>query len=512
MSSDEDKHIGVKKIDRESPQATYKSKTTSDLPAGKSKERPKQMEVVTIKAIVINIYLTINKTQLHTFVKDLQTPCKHLQVGNDGNHISLLRQYVLNSTSKPIDMSNQSERTVYRPNLFIRKNDAFGPWNYNYLLTLLELDYQCDELNRPEFPPVWKTDTNTQVRVNSVNKYEGAANATLVQNSASASHIQDDITLQGLLKAICRQNKCNEKDTKKWLTALEEENIGTVEHLRNAAMNDSSWEKITSVKHLVKQMIRDYIQLSAASHTFNATNSAYDKSTATLIGDIHRVKRYFHWVTNTYKDVPLLDRDAVDEAIREIRLTYDDDGNVLNNIHAYLKTFCLQNMKANREVLDAQQQSWIEARDKLEMNLSKNRLKATNLKKTLTVHESNVQICRNKLKYTQITDELNTNVDQNGQNSLTYTLLRQMQEKSQKLKRETEKQVKAYRESLQKAEAVLALAKEPLHRLEREIAEDEEKVQNFKALIDLNVNEAMQKLDVKYGRGLLLYGPPGTGN
>ncbi|CAF3312434.1 unnamed protein product, partial [Rotaria sp. Silwood2] len=61
-------------------------------------------------------------------------------------------------------MSNQSVRKVYRPSLFVRKNDAFGAWSFNFLLNLLEIDYRCS--NNQDFPEVWKTTDQTRVTVN----------------------------------------------------------------------------------------------------------------------------------------------------------------------------------------------------------------------------------------------------------------------------------------------------------------------------------------------------------
>ena len=59
-------------------------------------------------------------------------------------------------------------------------------------------------------------------------------------------------------------------------------------------MNESIWEKVSGVKPAVKQMIYDYVQLNAAAGSFNQMTDPYRESTATLLGDIHRVKRYFY--------------------------------------------------------------------------------------------------------------------------------------------------------------------------------------------------------------------------
>jgi hypothetical protein len=141
-----------------------------------------------------------------------------------------------------------------------------------------------------------------------------------------------------------------------------EEGITIIEHLRNAAADEVGWEKLSSIKYLIKQRIRDYIQLNCASQTMGISNNPYEESKATLLGDIHRVRRYFHYVTKTLKHIPYLDRQVVDLAIAEIGEVYDDDGNVLNTIHAYLKTFCLRNSMVHADVHAQSRKAWKEKR------------------------------------------------------------------------------------------------------------------------------------------------------
>ncbi|CAF3993834.1 unnamed protein product, partial [Rotaria sordida] len=105
-------------------------------------------------------------------------------------------------------------------------------------------------------------------------------------------------------------------------------------------------------------MIRDYLQLNYSSTAFNTTKDPYADSKATLYGDIHRVRRYFHFVTKTLDHIPYLDRQAVDLSIKEIRRTYDDDGNVLSNIHAYLRTFCMKNTVFSARENEQQRVNW----------------------------------------------------------------------------------------------------------------------------------------------------------
>ena len=183
------------------------------------------IEVVPIDAIIVNIHLKFSYNELETFVDELMSPNEHLRADNGEQCVSTLHQYALISTREPIDMSNQSVRVTYRPNLFTRKNDAFGPWNFNFLLTLLELDYQRDDASEPDFPKVWKTTSTTKVRINRVHKATVKVSpvATVGRSETKAppkEQEKDDITLTGLLKTICRQNKCDESDASIWLRAL----------------------------------------------------------------------------------------------------------------------------------------------------------------------------------------------------------------------------------------------------------------------------------------------------
>ena len=179
------------------------------------------IEVIAVDAIVLNVYLKFSYDELEALVDELLSPNEHLRSNDSPQCISTLHQYALESTREPIDMSNQSVRTTYRPNLFTRKNDAFGPWNFNFLLTLLELDYQRDDANKPVFPKVWNTTPATRVRINRMSKAAGKTPSTAAtSSSATRGSEQDDVTLIGLLKAICRQNKCDETDAMIWLRAL----------------------------------------------------------------------------------------------------------------------------------------------------------------------------------------------------------------------------------------------------------------------------------------------------
>ncbi|CAF1516740.1 unnamed protein product, partial [Rotaria sordida] len=264
------------------------------------------------------------------------------------------------------------------------------------------------------------------------------------------------------------------------------ENIATIEHLRNAATKDNSWKKITSVKHLVQQMIRDYTQLSVASHTFNPSNNSYIDSEPTLFADIHRVRRYFHYVTNTVKFIPYLDRRAVELAIREIRLTYDDDDNVLSNIQTYLTTVCLRNTLVDANAHKQQCVEWTKERDHL-LLLNKER-------RTQKEIDGEVKDLLEGLASSKITKQL---FDKHDERKRMVELI--------------EKELKETQIHLQQAQTQLSAHRAPIRELETKIAEDDERIRNLDAILKIDIADAHQKLNVKYGRRLLLYGPPATG-
>ncbi|CAF0926260.1 unnamed protein product [Rotaria sordida] len=285
------------------------------------------VEVSDVHGLIVNLKVKFNYPELHAFVDELKQLNDLMQI--NGQRISILHLYALESTHNPIDMSNQTVRTTYRPNLFIRKNDMYGPWNFKYLLDLLELEYEC-AMNDGQFPKLWKSTSTTTVQIRVTPYYDRSHNSTDNQEQ-STTNSQDDVTLL-------------------------DENISTIEHLRGAVTNETIWEKIT-VRVLVKQMIRDYVQLNVVSKNSSQVTDPYKDSKATLLGDIHRVRRYFYHITGQIQCVPYLDRNAVNLAIEEIRQTYDDDGNVLINIHNYLRTFCLQNTVATEEERNKQRQA-----------------------------------------------------------------------------------------------------------------------------------------------------------
>jgi hypothetical protein len=179
------------------------------------------IEVISLDEIILNVHEKYAYPELQDFVTELNQINKLMCIGN--RTVSTLHLYVLKSTGDPIDMSNQTVRRIYRPSLFIRKNDAFGPWNFNYLLDLLEIDYQCP--NNDEFPKIWKTTDQTEVTVNIIHSTtsSSAVNTTTITSNTKVDTTAESTTLFGVLKQICRQNKYDEADATIWLRNLKGE-------------------------------------------------------------------------------------------------------------------------------------------------------------------------------------------------------------------------------------------------------------------------------------------------
>ena len=174
-------------------------------------------QVISINAIILNIRLKYDYSELVEFASELQRINENLRVEN--NPVSILHLYALKSTRDPIDMSNQTVRTIYRPTLFIQKNDAFGPWNFKYLLNLLELEYQSSSHNG-SFPQIWKTTDSTQVTVNIISTAKTKTTTVPITDDIEDDAAEKSTTLFGVLKRVCRQNKCDESDANIWLRSL----------------------------------------------------------------------------------------------------------------------------------------------------------------------------------------------------------------------------------------------------------------------------------------------------
>ncbi|CAF4315240.1 unnamed protein product, partial [Rotaria sordida] len=74
-----------------------------------------------------------------------------------------------------------------------------------------------------------------------------------------------------------------------------------------------------------------------------------------------------------------------------------------------------------------------------------------------------------------------------------------------------EKELKETQIRLQQAQTQLSAHRAPIRVLETKIAEDDERIRNLDAILKIDIADVHRKLNVKDGRGLLLYGPPATG-
>jgi flagellar biosynthesis GTPase FlhF len=258
-------------------------------------------------------------------------------------------------------------------------------------------------------------------------------------------------------------------------------------------------------------MIKDYLQLKTISHTSNTTEDPYKKSKATLIGDIHRVRRYFYSVTNILEHISNLDRRAVDLAIDEIGQWYDDDGNVLNNIHAYLRTFCLKNTITTESEHEQQRESWTKEQNELRELNKERRANADEFQKLRLKAEENVMSY--ELSLQKIIDE-DKKVEEEAaklkQEAGTMDTSninggwRSLLESAAKLKIDYQDKRDKAQDALKNAQADLDKHTASYQELTTKIAEDDAQIQDLDVFLKSN-------LTVKYGRGLLLYGPPGTG-
>ncbi|CAF1505896.1 unnamed protein product, partial [Adineta steineri] len=466
---------------------------------------------VPLEELTITIRIKLKYPQLVDFVDELNKSNDTLII--NGKSVSIFQLYALRSTSKPIDMSNQRERPVYRPNLFIRKNDKFGPWNFNYLLDLLELDYRPDTKGS-HFPEIWYTTANTCFNVKIIRYDELVIERTeIIDPSGSSEEIN---TLEDLLKSIGRQNKYGQEDIRSWKKELEVENIKTIEHLQNTVKNENIWEKVSGVKPTVKQMIYDYVQLNAVADSFNQTTDPYRESLATLLGDIHRVKRYFYDAIGKKEQLTYLDRSAVDLAIQELRKFYADDGNILSTIHEYLRTFCVPTASFTDEEIEKKRSIW-------EKELEQLKNEADNLTIETKSIESECETIKNDLKIRElrlsnISKEEESakrevdNLKDIARNAAAVTVTwrnnfdraKMKQEQSEEKKKNAEKDLQ---ETVIKSERIMKKHYKFLQNLQNNTKE----INDRQSKIDLIDADEHRKLKVKIGRGLLLYGPPGTG-
>ncbi|CAF1043680.1 unnamed protein product [Adineta ricciae] len=477
-----------------------------------SKTSEESNEVEILKSIILNISINYDREgRVEALINELRQSNSHLEKLHQCQHRSILHQYILESTRTPIDLSKQEKRTSYRPNLIIRTNDAHGVWIHNHLLTLLSLEYSCDT----EFPPLWKTDEETKVQIRTIKNYQQEKNN---QSSMSKITNEEEQKLPGFLKAICRQYQRSEDLAEDWEKKLNGENIDTVENLRHAVANERIWNEIKSITLIGKEMIKNYVQLNDPSLNQKQSKIDYDTSDATLYADIHRIRRYFHHITNTLQFTSYLKKEAVVSAIIETRKTYADDGNVLNTIESYLQTFCLENRPIDREGHEKKLLEWKKEKKELEEENER-------LQEELKKYEADVQQAESKVRLERIAmnnierdcrriiDEVEKSIKETATLDRSKSLRdwTDQRERAKKKKFKAESDLKKGKDRLEEVEAQFALKIEPIRKIQCTIIENEAKIEDLNSSINIDGEDVQKKLTVKYGRGLLLYGPPGTG-
>ncbi|CAF0789705.1 unnamed protein product [Adineta ricciae] len=467
---------------------------------------------VIIDDLILRVKLNYPYKEIRDFYKELSTPNVDTAIGNP--KLSILQLYALHALNTPIDMSNQSVRTVYRPTLNIHRNDEFSPFKYNFLLNLLDIEYTIDGENGGQFPVLWKTtfDTNVTVRLIESNSTDNCPTTSAANVNKSNSHT----TLLDLFKTICREQKYDESHVTLWEDSFKAEHINTLNHLRS--VTKSSWEKLSKVPEVVKQLIKNYIEMNvdtAASGLNPQASDPYQHSKATLFADIHRVRRYFYYVIQKLHLLAYLSRQAVTLAIDEVKKTYDDDGNILINIQNYLNTFCLENRLEDKDSYGLKKADWQREFDKLTQAELSNDEKETKLKAEVqkaeekwkqseerrerVCHSTNEALLSKQIE--TILERRTTNERERHANIQEANRIRLDHEQKKLEAEENARQdFNEYKEKKQEHWNLIA-----------QIPSEKAQIEHLKSLIDMEFEEAEKKLMVKYGRGLLLYGPPGTG-
>jgi hypothetical protein len=188
------------------------STTSSTLPKSTAENSP-----IIIPAIILNLKVKYDHLYIHEFVTEITSPDERFTI-ND-RKLSLLQLYTLFILNDPIDTSNQNLCKIYRPTLFTRKNDAFGPFNHYFLLNLLNIEYECP--NNLAFPKLWKTTKETIVTIKKINFNSNAAgNETSKAEDVKNLLDNENTTLLDLLLTICRENKYDERDANAWMASL----------------------------------------------------------------------------------------------------------------------------------------------------------------------------------------------------------------------------------------------------------------------------------------------------
>jgi hypothetical protein len=194
--------------------STLKSNTEATQPTG-HQETP-SVTPVEISDIILIVKIRYNYDEIRQFIDELRHPNENLLRGDQ--KLSVFQLYTLYMLDDPIDMSSQTERKVYRPKLFVRKNDKFSPFNFYFLLNLFDIEYKLGGTDDADFPTVWKTTFETKVTVNVIPWNRKEARKTSTELDA------DENTARNLLdvfKIICREQKYDESYATEWKKKFE---------------------------------------------------------------------------------------------------------------------------------------------------------------------------------------------------------------------------------------------------------------------------------------------------
>jgi hypothetical protein len=167
---------------------------------------------VVIEDLVLYVKLKYDCAEIRSFYDELSKPNEDMVVGNE--KLSILQLYALYTLNNAVDMSNQIVRKVYRPTLYIHRNDEFSPFKYYFLLNLFDIEYAVGGTSGGEFPALWKTTFDTKVTVQLVElKSTEDCRTTSTLNVGSNDSAT---TLLDVFKIICREQKYDESHATLW--------------------------------------------------------------------------------------------------------------------------------------------------------------------------------------------------------------------------------------------------------------------------------------------------------
>lgn len=170
-----------------------------------------------IPDIVLNVKVKHNYEEIDQFISELQWPNEALVI--DHRWLSVFELYTLQLLNDPVDMSSLTERKMYRPKLFIRKNDKFSPFNFYFLLNLFDIDYRLKD--NQQFPKVWRTMFNrTKVTVNVTKLNQMEESRTSLELNVKE---HEATSLLDVLEIICREQKYDKDHARVWEKAFQGE-------------------------------------------------------------------------------------------------------------------------------------------------------------------------------------------------------------------------------------------------------------------------------------------------